>query len=109
LLEQQPGWNVSGEAANAKELIEQIQSNCPDLVLLDEDLPGMSPEAVLKALRMNCPELLIVSLSSRYELRQSALEAGADAFASKAESPEKLIRLIRKLIKSEIEVYYDQN
>jgi DNA-binding NarL/FixJ family response regulator len=109
LLEQQPGWNVEGEAANANELIEQIHSDCPDLVLLDGELPGMPLERLMVSLREDCPDVLIVSLSGRYEQRQTALEAGADAFASKAEPPEKLIRQVRNLIKSEIEVYYDQN
>ncbi len=108
LLEQQPGWNVNGEAANAKDLIDLVRCDCPDLILLDGDLPGMPMESLLSAIRGDCSDLLVISLSGRYEARQSALEAGADAFASKAEPPEKLIRLVRNLFKREIEVYYDQ-
>jgi len=99
LLEQQPGWRVTGEAACALELIEQVRCDSPDVVLLDWELPGMEFKALLKSLRETCPELQVISLSGRNELRQAALEAGADAFASKAESPEKLIQLIGQSMK----------
>ncbi len=101
LLEQQAGWNVLSEAASAHELIEQVSSCPPDIVLLDWELPGMPGEALLKSLRETCPRLLVISLSGRYELRQATVEAGADAFASKAEPPEKLIHLIGKLLENE--------
>jgi DNA-binding NarL/FixJ family response regulator len=94
LLEQQPGWQVTGEAANARELGERVRCDAPDVVLLDCELPGLPLEALLSALRRARPKLRVISLSGRYELRQAALEAGADAFASKAEPPEKLIHLI---------------
>jgi DNA-binding NarL/FixJ family response regulator len=101
LLEQQRGWQITGEAASAQELIEQMSYDSPDIVLLDWELPGMPLDRLLKSLRQACPELQVISLSGRYELRQAALEAGADAFASKAEPPEKLIQLIGQLMKRE--------
>jgi DNA-binding NarL/FixJ family response regulator len=104
LLEQQPGWHVIGEVANAIELIERVRCDPPDVVLLDWELPGMSLGGLLTSLREACPELLVISLSGRYELRQPALKAGADAFANKAEPPEKLIHLIRQLMNQECEM-----
>ncbi len=101
LLEQQAGWNVVCEVSSANELIEQIDFDPPDVVLLDGELPGMSLEALLKSLRQSCLALCVITLSGRYELRQAALGAGADAFASKAEPPEKLIQLIGQLMERE--------
>ena len=40
LLEQEPGENVVGETAEAKEQLTQVAAGCPDLVLLDWGLPG---------------------------------------------------------------------
>ena len=37
-------------------------------------------------------------MSGKDELRQMALQAGADVFAYKADPPEKLLRLIRGLV-----------
>jgi len=97
LLEQQPGWKVIGEAADAQELLEQVCGNCPDLVLFDWELPGTPAAELLTRLRQLCPPLRVIPMSGRHELRQAALEAGAEAFASKTESPERLVTLIREL------------
>lgn len=98
LLEQQVGWEVIGEAACAMELIEQIRSTPPDVAIIDWDLPGMPIEALIKTLNEYCPDLVVISLSSRHELRQSALAAGAAAHASKVEPPDNLIQSIRRLL-----------
>ncbi len=97
LLEQQPGWRVAGEAADCDELFEMLYRNSPDLLLLDWDLPNRMPENMPLLLRTQHPELKIIVMSGRQELQQTALQAGADAFASKADSPEKLLTVIRNL------------
>ena len=97
LLEQQPGWKVIGEAADTQELLQQVCSNLPDLVLFDWELPGIPAAELLTRLRQLCPALRVIPMSGRHELRLAALEAGADAFASKTESPERLVALIREL------------
>jgi DNA-binding NarL/FixJ family response regulator len=98
LLEQQPGWRVAGEAEEAQELLEAVQCGCPDLVLLDWELPGMPAQELLTVIRQACPHLRVVFMSGKDELRQMALQAGADVFAYKADPPEKLLRLIRELV-----------
>jgi DNA-binding NarL/FixJ family response regulator len=40
LLERQPGLKVVGEAADADDLLAQMETACPDLVLLAWELPG---------------------------------------------------------------------
>jgi len=94
LLEQQPGWRVAGEAADAPSLLEQLRYGCPDLVLADWELPGMPAGELLAAIRGGCPGLRVISMSGNTELRAAALRAGADAFAYKADPPEKLLGLI---------------
>jgi len=42
LLERQPGLKVVGEAADAEELLAQMEAACPDLVLLGWGLPGLA-------------------------------------------------------------------
>jgi SARP family transcriptional regulator, regulator of embCAB operon len=97
LFEQQPGWTVTGEAADSQELLACMQENCPDLVLIDWDLPDMTAGDLLRLLHVQNPPLLVMSMSGRQEMSQEALRAGADGFASKTESPEKLLKLIREL------------
>ena len=97
LLEQQPGWRVAGEAQDVQMLLEQVSSGCPHLVLLDWELPGMQAEELITHVRQACPNLRIVFMSGKDELRQKALQAGADVFVYKADPPEKLLRLIKGL------------
>jgi DNA-binding NarL/FixJ family response regulator len=98
LLEQQPGWRVVGEVEDAQLLLEQIKFGCPDLVLLDWELSGLPVTELLATIRRACPRLWVVFMSSKDELRQAALQAGADIFAYKADPPEYLLELIRSLV-----------
>jgi SARP family transcriptional regulator, regulator of embCAB operon len=97
LLEQQTGWRVAGEAEDTETLLAQVHCGCPDLVLLDCELPGIPFQDLLIVFRQECPKLRVVIMSGRDELRQKALQAGADLFAYKADPPEKLLGLIRGL------------
>ena len=103
LLEQQPGWRVAGEAVDAQALIKAVLSSCPDLVLLDWELPGMPARELLAVLRQACPHLGVIFMSGKDELRQAVLQAGADVFAYKADPPEKLLGLIRGLLAEKVE------
>ena len=95
LLEQDPEMNVVGEAANAEELFVQVQATRPDLLLLDWELPGLQPtNPLLPALRALCPRLSVIALSGRPEVYREALAAGADAFVSKGDPPERLLSAV---------------
>jgi DNA-binding NarL/FixJ family response regulator len=91
LLEQEPGLSVVGEAAEAEDLLAQVEVTQPDLVLLDWELPGLRTDDRLSALRALCPQLKVIALSGQPEARRAALSAGADAFVSKGEPPERLL------------------
>ena len=97
LLEHQSGIEVVGEAANARDLLAQSKTACPDLILLDWKLPKMQAEDLLANLREICPNVTVIVLSGRPEARQAALDAGADGFVGKYELPEKLLAAIRRV------------
>ena len=94
LLEQQPDLNVIGEAVDMQGLQDWVRSVCPDIVLLDWELPELLRNDVLSALRALCPRLLVIALSGRPEARQAALDAGVDAFISKGDPPERLLAAV---------------
>src|SRR5512139_441543 len=102
LLEQQEGWRVVGEAEDAQALLDHVRRGCPDLVLLDWELPGMPAQDLLSVIRQTCPRLWVVFMSGRDELRHAALQAGADVFAYKADPPENLLRLIREVAAEQV-------
>ncbi len=94
LLEQQPGLSVVGEAANAGELQAMVETIRPDLILLDWELPGAPAAELLPILRSCHPRLRIIALSGRPEARKAALAAGANAFVSKGDPPERLLAVV---------------
>lgn len=94
LLERQPGLEVVGEATDARDLLEQAKANCPNLVLLDWELPDLAAANLLSALREVCPHLFVIALSGRLEARRAAEAAGVDAFVSKTDPPERLLAAI---------------
>jgi DNA-binding NarL/FixJ family response regulator len=95
LLEEQYGLMVVCEVTDCKELLAQAGAVCPDLVLIDWDLPGMATVELLPALHKLCPGLHVIALSSRPEVKPDALAAGAQAFVSKAGPPEPLLAAIQ--------------
>ena len=94
LLEQEQWASVVGEAAEAGSLLALAEVTQPDLVLLDWSLQGSERLDLLPALHGCCPRLAVVALSGQPGAEQEALDAGADAFVSKADPPEKLLAAI---------------
>jgi DNA-binding NarL/FixJ family response regulator len=95
LLERQLQPVVVGEVSNVYQLLAQVGTDCPDLVLLGWELPGLDGEGVLSFLREACPRLSVIALSGRPEARQAALEAGVNDFVSKVDPPDRLLSAIR--------------
>jgi DNA-binding NarL/FixJ family response regulator len=98
LLRQKPGWKVIGEAENAKDLLALAAVLNPDLVLLDWNVPDMPGEKVLLSLRRKEKDLSVIVLSSQIEVKSAAFEAGANAFFSKANSPDQLVETIQNIM-----------
>ncbi|BAS28518.1 response regulator [Limnochorda pilosa] len=94
LVQEQAGMSVAAEAAEAEGLLQAVQETHPDVVLLDWELPGPGGRQLLAALRRVAPGVRVVALSGRSEARQAAVQAGADAFASKGEPPERLLEIL---------------
>ena len=94
LLEQHPGWCVVGEVSSADQLPGKVEALKPDVVLLDWNLPELKAEKLITSLKLNLPKLSIIVLSGRPEFKTRACAAGADAFVSKADPPDRLINAI---------------
>ena len=94
LLKRKPDIHVVGEASHVEDLLAKIASTNPDLLLLDWRLPGFAEIGSIKRLREDQPNLIIIALSGRPELGKAALGAGANAFVSKIDPPDKLLAII---------------
>ena len=87
---------VVGEAADWSTTLAQAPISSTDMLLIDWDLLPNSPTAALDELRKACPAALVIILISHLDARhQAALSAGADAFISKGETPERVGERLR--------------
>ncbi len=88
---------VVGEAADWATALAQAPTRLTDMLLIDwELLPSTSPTLALNQLRRACPAALVIILISHLDARQqAALSAGADAFISKGETPERVAERLR--------------
>jgi two-component system, NarL family, invasion response regulator UvrY len=85
------------EASNSSEAISLFRSECPDLVLLDINLPGFGGLDLLRRLLLIDPRARVLMLSMHikpvYVAR--ALEAGAQGYISKGARAEELVEAVR--------------
>ncbi len=92
---------IAGEAADWLTTLAQAPVSRSDMLLVDWDLLPDSPTAALEELRKACPAALVIVLISHLDARQqAALSAGADAFISKGETPERVAERLRMVAAS---------
>jgi DNA-binding NarL/FixJ family response regulator len=92
---------VAGEAADWSTTLAQAPASRTDMLLVDWDLLPNAPNAALEKLRKACPSALVIVLISHLNARQqAALSAGADAFISKGETPERVAQHLRTVAAS---------
>jgi DNA-binding NarL/FixJ family response regulator len=96
LLKAQPDLAVVGEAANALDLLEQIEAAHPTVLILDWGVIDLAPD-MLAGLRERYPTLRVIVISGRPEARSAALAAGAVAFVSKGDPPDRLLTTLNLL------------
>lgn len=94
----QPGLDVVAEAVDGGSLLEEAGATCPDLVLLEWDLPGRPKPDLIAGLRNLEPQPLVVVYGNRPESASPAMDAGADAFVSKSQGPRQVLNTIRWLV-----------
>ena len=88
---------VVGEAGDWSTTLANAPATRLDMLLVDWDLlpPELGVQA-LAELRLACPNAIVVVLISHLDARQqAALSAGADAFISKGETPERVADRLR--------------
>lgn len=87
---------VVGESIDWSTTLAQAPDRNTEILLVDWDLLPISPTAALEKLRKACPAAMVIVLISHLDARQqAALSAGADAFISKGEMPERMAKRLR--------------
>jgi two-component system cell cycle response regulator DivK len=92
------------EAENGKEAVVAAESNRPDLIIMDVEMPeldGLSATREIRALD-NFEQVPIVAVSAygADQFRADALNAGCNEYVATPFEPEELEKLIRSLIEN---------
>jgi two-component system, NarL family, response regulator LiaR len=99
MLDAQPHIEVMGEADNSLAAIQRVQTQEPDLVLMDLLMPGMDGIEGIRQILAVRPQTRILVLTSSLEdqLVRQALQAGAHGYILKASRPLELLRAIEQV------------
>jgi YesN/AraC family two-component response regulator len=76
------------EAADAHEALEEVQKDCPQIILMDIKLPGKNGLELTKEIKNLCSDVAVIILTSYDypEYREAARKYGADHFLVKGTS-----------------------
>ena len=96
ILEEQPGWEVVGEAGNGRDAVQLALSTSPDVAVLDIGMPQLNGiEATRQIVRRSGgTQILILSMHADEAYVARALDAGARGYLLKDSADQDLIRAV---------------
>jgi two-component system NtrC family response regulator len=94
---QQSGYEVNA-AADAKSALEQIRALSPDLVITDLKMPGMSGLELLKEIRVQYPEIIVIMVTAfgTVETAVAAMKSGAYDYITKPVNMDELRLVVNR-------------
>jgi DNA-binding NarL/FixJ family response regulator len=103
-LDLEMDFEVCGQAESAEEAISDIPAKKPDIVVIDISLPGMNGIELIKHLKAQNPDLLMLVVSRHDEdmYAERAIKAGARGYLMKMEAGDVIVNAIRRILKGQI-------
>jgi DNA-binding NarL/FixJ family response regulator len=101
------GFRVTGSFGRMSEAVSQIDSDPPDVVLVDLGLPGMSGVDGIRLLKEKHPRLqiLVLTIYDDDERIFSAMCAGACGYLLKKTPPARLLECIQEVARRVVELF----
>lgn len=98
-LLRQEGYDVAAEVAEGSHLLEVLEQKLPEIVFLDQKLPGCNPVALVDELHRKVPNLSVVMLTADTDPGQriAAAQAGAAGFLLKPFSQGQVLEEMRQV------------
>ena len=103
LLQQEADVEVVGEAADGSDALRIAEALKPDLILLDNHMPGVTGVALLPAMRQATPasRVLMLTVSEDEEDLSAALRNGAQGYLLKTIDGEDLAAALKRTMRGE--------
>jgi len=98
LIDGTEGYSCIADFENCEDMLSELHSLNPDILLMDIGLPGMSGIEGIKQVKEVYPDLTILILTIYEENRLifEALKAGASGFLVKKTPPARLLEAIKE-------------
>jgi DNA-binding NarL/FixJ family response regulator len=99
LIDSSDGFSCLQTFPNAEQAIEQLPASCPDVVLMDINLPGISGIEAVKKLKGQCTRTQFI-MSTVYEDDENifeSLKSGASGYLLKKTAPSKILDAITEV------------
>lgn len=102
LLSEIEGIEPVGQAENAQDAVEKILKMKPDVVILDIRLSGGNGIDVLERIKREQPPPVVIMLTNYPypQYRKRCMELGADYFLDKVTEIEKIVEVVKQLLKN---------
>src|SRR5690348_1026839 len=99
LLQEQPGWEVCGEATTGLQAVEMAKKLLPDIAVLDVTMPLLNGLEATRQIRKAVPtiEVLIFTMHESEQLIREVLAAGARGYMLKSDASRHIVSAIEAL------------
>ncbi|XHR28303.1 MAG: response regulator [Chthoniobacteraceae bacterium] len=104
LIEKEPGMVVSGEADNVQQGLDLIESQWPDIAIVDLTLKGSSGLELIKDLKARAipTPVLVLSMHDESLYAERALRAGALGYITKQAASEEVLAAIHRVLSGNV-------
>lgn len=110
-IESETDLTVCAQASTAEDALGIVESEEPDLVIVDVSLPGMSGLELIKQIHAIRPAMktLVVSRHDESLYAERAIRAGARGYVMKLEAADVMVKAIRRVMNGGIYVSEEIN
>jgi CheY-like chemotaxis protein len=100
LLNQDPEFQLIGEAENGEQAVRSTRELHPDVVLMDITMPQVNGFEATRRIKSDNPatKVIILTVHSERHYERAALENGADAFIAKKRLGSELLSTIHEVL-----------
>ena len=104
LLKLEDDFEVVGEAADGREVLDRVQELDPDVLLLDLRMPNLDGLSALQVLQQSNKRTKVIVLTASEDKNEfvQAMKLGCSGIVLKQTAPELIVKSIRKVYGGEI-------
>jgi len=99
IVDEQPDWEIAGEASDGREAVDKAKALRPDVSVVDVSMPGLNGlEATRQILRNDAEaKVLILTMHESDLLIREVLDAGARGYLLKSDASRELVAAVEAI------------